>query len=293
MIAALFTYCQAWTFTCSLICNTFVFGILLCHSSAIKPIKPPAPFRIVHINPIASSSAMSDEDDFAFDDWDDATLAELDATEQRISFQLTQIQAQSTQLAPPTKQPLVRQANFGNPPAKRLKPNNWSSNAPSNRYASLNTEDVTEELEVFAGRDGRARIFDPEVPPRTTSFAVPSRQIKSPSPTPATPHELVTRQPHAPGRPPPLASQRRPSVGAIAATIRESQCHGRTKRSVGSPEFDSSLPGHHRLPSPVPQSVQTSPPPLKNNSQVEAELSRLRAELAQVGLDHTAGRLGS
>lgn len=227
---------------------------------------------------------MSDEDEFAFDDWDDATLAELKATEQRISYQLTQTQArpQSIQSVPPTKQSLVRQANFGDPPAKRLKLNNWGPNASSSRYVSLNTEDDTAELEVFAGSDGRARIFDPRVPPRTTSLAVPSKQITNATSTSSTPHEPIRRQLHAPGRPPPLASQQRPSAHVIEATTWVPQGREEVIRPLEPPALDSSSHRRHLLPSPVPQSIRTDPPSLKGNNQIGAELSRLRAELAQV-----------
>lgn len=237
---------------------------------------------------------MSDEDDFAFDDWDDVTLAELSATEQRISYQLTQNQArsQSAQLVPPTKQSLVRQANFGDPPAKRLKPNNWSPNASSSRFVYLNTEDDTVELEVFAGSDGQARIFDPKVPPRTTSFAVPSKQTTNTPITSTTLHEPVTRRPHAPGRPTPLALQQRPPVGVIAATIRASQGQEEAIRCLEPPAFDPLLHGHRRLPSPVPQHRGTDLPSSQKNNQVDAELSRLRADLAQVCVDHAARILG-
>jgi hypothetical protein len=226
---------------------------------------------------------MSDEDDFAFDDWDDATLAELNATEQRISYQMTQTQArpQSAQSVP-HKQSMVRQANFGDPPAKRLKPNNWSSNASSSRYVSLNTEGETAELEVFAGSDGRARIFDPRVPPRATSFAVPSKQIINASSTSTTSHGPTSRRLHALGRPPTLASQQRPSVDFIAATIRAPQGREEVIRPLEPPVLDPSLPRRHRLPSPVPQSTRTNLPSSQRNNQIDAELSQLRAELAQV-----------
>jgi hypothetical protein len=231
---------------------------------------------------------MSDEDDFAFDDWDDATLAELNATERRISHQFTQTQAQpqSAQSVPPTKQSLVRQANFGDPPPKRLKPNNWSSNAPSSRYVSLNTCDDAEELEVFAGRDGRARIFDARVPPRTTSFAIPSKQTTNAPITSTISHDLVSR------RPLPLASQQRPSVGSIAATIRASQGPEEVIRYLEPPSLDSSVHRNHRLPSPVAQSTRTNLPPLQRDNQVDIELSRLRTELAQVCVDLAARILG-
>jgi len=233
---------------------------------------------------------MSDEDDFALDDWDDAALAELNATEQRISYQLTQTQArpQPAQSVPPTKQSLVRQANFGDPPAKRFKPNNWSPNASSSRYVSLNTEDDTMELEVFAGSDGRARIFDPRVPPRTTSFAVPSKQTTNAPFTSSTSHEAISRRLHAPVRPPPIASQQRPSVDVIAATIRAPQGCEEVVRPLEPPVLDSLLHRRPLLPSPVPQSTRTNLPSSQRSNQVDAELSRLRAELAQVSLGHAA-----
>ena len=217
---------------------------------------------------------MSDEDEYAFDDWDDATLAELSATEQRISYKLTQTQAQPqfAQSVPPTKQSLVRQADFENPPAKRLRPNNWSPNAPSGRHVSLNAEDDTEELEVFAGSDGRARIFDPRAPPRTTSLAVPSKQITSSPFTYTTSHEPINRPRQAPGRPSLLASQQRPSVDIKEATTWALQGCEEVVRPLEPPVLDSTSHRRHRLPSPAPQSIQTD----------LVELSRLRAELAQV-----------
>lgn len=217
---------------------------------------------------------MSDEDEFAFDDWDDAILAELSATEQRISYKLTQTQAQpqSAQSVPPTKQSLVRQADFGNPPAKRLKPNNWTPNAPSDRHVSLNAEDDTAELEVFAGSDGRARIFDPRAPPRTTSLAVPSKQTTSSSFTYTTSHEPISRPRHALSRPSLLASQQRPSVDITEATTCIPQGFEEVIGPLEPPVLDSTSHQHHRLPSPVPQSTRTD----------LVELSRLRAELAQV-----------
>ncbi len=217
---------------------------------------------------------MSDDDEFAFDDWDDATLAELSATEQRISYKLTQSQAQpqSAQSVPPAKQSLVRQADFGDPPAKRLKPNNWSPNASSGRYVSLNAEDDTAELEVFAGSDGRARIFDPRAPPRTTSLAVPSKQTTSSPFTYTTSHEPISRPRHAPGRPSLLASQQRPFVDIMEATTWVPQGCEEVIRPLEPPVLDSTLHQRHRLPSPVPQSTQTD----------LVELSQLRAKLAQV-----------
>ena len=232
-------------------------------------------------NPIPSNSVMSDEDEYAFDDWDDATLAELSATEQRISYQLTQIQAQprSAQSIPQTKQSLVRQADFGEPPAKRLKPNNWSPNAPSGRYVSLNAEDDTAELEVFAGSDGRARIFDPRAPPRTTSLAVPSKQTTGTSLTYTTSHGPISRRLHAPGRPPLLASQQQPSVEIIGATTRVPQGCEEVIRPFEPPVLDSTLHQRHHLPSP---DLRTDLLSSQRNNQAEVELSRLRAELAQV-----------
>jgi hypothetical protein len=233
--------------------------------------------------PITSKLAMSDEDEFAFVDWNDATLAELSATEQRISYQLaqTQVRPQSTQSVPPTKPSLVRPAHFGDPPAKRLKPNNSNPNAPSCRYISLNTEDDTAELEVFAGSDGRARIFDPRVPPRTTSLAVPSKQITNATPTSSTSHGPIRRRLHVLGRPPPLASQQLPSVDVTEATTWVPQGRGEVIRPLGPPVLDSSV-HRRRPPSPVPQSTRTDLPSSQRNNQVDAELSRLRAELAQV-----------
>jgi len=265
-----------------------LFCVLLRHSSAIKLTADPF---VVHTNHMTSSSTMSEGDEFTFDDWDDASLAELNATEQRISYQLSQTQGrlQSAQLVPPTKQSLVRQSNFGDPPAKRLKPNNWNTNASSSRYIPLSAGGDTVELEVFAGSDGRARIFDPKVPPRTTSFAVPSKQITNTSRAPVAPHGPVTRRPHGPGRPPPT---QRPSVGAIAATIRASQGREEATKTLESPVFDLSSHGHHRPPIPARQSIRTNVPPSQQNNQVDAELSRLRAELAQVCLDHAARMFG-
>ena len=232
---------------------------------------------------------MSDEDEFAFDDWDDTILAELTATEQRFTNQSTQTQfyPPSTQSVPPTKQSLVRQAHFGDPPAKRLKPNNSNSNTPFSRYVPLNTEDDTAELEVFAGSDGRARIFDPRVPPRTTSLAVPSKHITNATPTSSTSRGPTSRRLHAPGRPSPLASQQLPSTDVIEATTWVPQGRGEVLGPPKPPVLDSSV--HRRpRPSPVPQNTRTDLPSSQRNNQVDAELSRLRAELARVCRDHAA-----